>query len=116
MKPKNFEVQIGKCFVSESKALIRKVYALSENERTLWLWKSYNLRTFESTGDSCMCSSKQLAKWADREATQAEVAQLHDGSAAAITKGEVVRVVVDILRGCSDEQLLAEVRRRGLKL
>jgi hypothetical protein len=57
-----------------------------------------------------------MAQWAEREATEGERAKLNRDQADIKDTVKAVRYFENALRNAPDEMLLAEVRRRGLKL
>jgi len=109
MKTQN--ITIGSCYVSERKNLLREV--VGETRIGGIHWRSYYLGSGTPTGDSAACSQTQMLKWADREATPEEVAKL-DRTITAREQDFLSNVLSTALACASDEQLLAEVRRRGL--
>jgi hypothetical protein len=63
-----------------------------------------------------MCSKTTLAQWADREATPEETSRFARGDAEIIEQAKAWDFANTLLKSLPHEMLLAEVRRRGLKL
>jgi hypothetical protein len=62
------------------------------------------------------CSKKHLSSWADREATVGEVALLPHVAVAEQRMSEFKRMVRAYIGAASDDDILAEARRRNLIL
>jgi hypothetical protein len=104
-------IRVGGFYVSDKKGLVREI--TSETGDGDVYWRSYDLRDGSSTGDSLKCSKYRISVWANREATQDEVARLQLGEVPDKYLAWAVGVVDVALRTASDEQLLAEVICRG---
>jgi len=113
MKPDEFKV--GHFYVGrKSSYLVREIpHERSANDVH---WRSYDIATGEATGDSGVCSKQSMAHWAEREATEEEKAKLNRDQAEIKDAVKAIRYFENALRNAPDEMLLAEVRRRGLKL
>jgi hypothetical protein len=111
---KNLRVQVGGFYVNEKEKLAREV--THEQGDGNVLWRSYDLPSGRSTGDSMMCSLGQIVQWADREATAEEVARMNRESAEAKDFARGMAFVDGLLKHLPDELLVGEVRRRGLKV
>ena len=103
-------IQVGRCFVSEKKGLVREITA--ETADGMVHWRSYALIDGRSTGDSLMCSKHQICRWADREATEEEKATL-ERDATTFKDIAAVAMINYGVANIPDEQLIDEVRRRG---
>jgi len=79
-------------------------------------WRVYNLKTGEPYNDSGRCSKNAIVNWAEREATPAEIAKLDIDQALINEVTRALEGMKRILSLVTDEMLLDEVKRRGLKL
>jgi hypothetical protein len=111
---KGFQVRVGGLYVSEQKSLVREVTHVDGDG--IAHWKSYDLKTGESTGDFSQCSLGRIVQWAEREATPDEAARLERSEFNARDLLRVLEWVDGVLRRVSDEELFAEVKRRGRKV
>lgn len=111
MKMKRFQVRVGGLYVNERKGLIREI--TEEDANGYAHWRSYTLSNGEPTGDSLMCSPGTIIQWADREATPEEGARIKRSEATARESIRVLELMYRVLQQVPDEQLFAEVRRRG---
>lgn len=107
------QIKVGGFYASEKKGLVREI---TDEKNGDVYWRSYDLRTGEATGDSLVCSKYHLTQWAEREATPEEVAKMKRGDADTKDMARVMKMVDLVLKNITDEQLLAEVRRRGLNV
>ena len=107
------QIYEGGFYVSEKKGIVREVWKEENGDA---YWRSYELRSGDPTGDSLVCSKYTLSQWADREATPEEVARMKRGQANVNSIANAMEMVNLVLKNVSDEQLLAEVRRRDLDL
>jgi hypothetical protein len=108
---KKFQVQVGGFYVNESKRLVREI---TQDARNSYVhWKSYQLSDGEPTGDSLMCSTDHIIRWANREATPEEAAKMKRHKVDMREYMRVMQLAVTVLHEVPDEQLFAEVRRRG---
>jgi hypothetical protein len=103
-------IQVGRCFVSEKKGLIREI--TSETVDGMVHWRSYDLFDGRSTGDSLMCSKEHICRWADREATEEEKASL-ERDALTIKERTELSMISYALANVPDQRLIDEIRRRG---
>jgi hypothetical protein len=108
---KSFQVRVGGFYVNESKYMVREL--THEDEAGNVHWRSYYLPTGEPTGDSLMCSPGRILQWADREASPEEVSRMQQLDAGLKERARVIEWAELVLKNLPDEQLLAEVRRRG---
>ncbi len=106
----NGRLKHGGIYVNIQKELVREVYDIKGDTH---YWISYHLRDGRPTGDSMGCGSSVLRQWADREATQEEVERLKRGVTYQ-RNSDADAQIAKALTAATDEQLLAEVRRRGL--
>ena len=104
-------VRMGGFFVNEEKGLVREITAETSDGNVHW--RSYLLADGRATGDSLMCSKSRIVQWADREATAEEVARMQRRDAQAAEDARAMWLVNLGLVNASDEQLVAELRRRG---
>jgi hypothetical protein len=104
-------VTIGSFWVNEDKRLVREI--TSETWDGNVHWRSYSLEDGRPTGDRLMCSKDHILRWSDREATADESAWMQQRSGAALEDAREKRLIEMALANASDEQLLAEIRRRG---
>src|SRR5262249_11508753 len=80
-KKKVSQVRGGSCFVNGSKGYVREI--VSEQNTRYVRWQQYHLSDGTPAG-SGVCSKKYLVtNWADREATEEEVARMQRSKAAA---------------------------------
>ena len=103
-------IQVGRCFVSEKKGLIREI--TGETADGMVHWRSYVLGNGRSTGDELICSKDHICRWADREATEEETATL-ERDAPTFKDLAAVAMINHVLANLSDEQLIHEISRRG---
>ena len=69
------EVRIGKCYVKDNKRIVREVIAQRYHRKVVY--NAYNMQTGRLLREPHqICSVKQLIRWADREATSEESANL----------------------------------------
>jgi len=69
------EVRIGKCYVKDNKRIVREVIAERYHRKVVY--NAYNMQTGRLLrAPHQICSVKQLIRWADREATAEESANL----------------------------------------
>jgi hypothetical protein len=106
------QIRVGGFYVSEAKGLVREVWKEEGGDA---YWRSYGLSDGEPVS-SLVCSKYYLSRWADRGATPEEVARLRRGEADVKEARRAMQLVDIVLTNVSDEQLLAEVHRRGLKM
>jgi hypothetical protein len=104
-------VRVGGFFVNEDKGLVREITAETSDDNVHW--RSYFLADGCATGDSLMCTKHRIVQWADREATAEEAAKMQRRDAQAAEDARAMWLVNIGLVNASDEQLLAEIRRRG---
>jgi hypothetical protein len=105
-------VRIGSFWVNEKKSLVREITGQSWDGNVHW--RSYWLDDGRPTGDSLMCSVSHLLHWSAREATAEEAARMQRQRGLALAEVQENRLIDIALSSASDEQLLDEVRRRGL--
>jgi hypothetical protein len=115
---KSSQIKVGGLYVCKGNDFAREV--VQEVDSGDFYWRSYVLSTGKLTGEARVCSKRRLGLWADREATEEEVARCRVHQADALAPDSPSRTFVNTiydlaLRGVSDEKLLAEVERRGLK-
>jgi hypothetical protein len=108
---KSFQVRVGGFYVNERKGLVREITHEARDGNVHW--RSYNLQTGSPTGDSLMCSPAWVLKWADREATPEETARLKRSDAGPSGEAQLHRLIEFVIKNIPDDQLFAEVRRRG---
>jgi len=113
MKPD--EIQVGRFYVGRKISYLVREITHERNANDVH-WRSYDVATGEATGDSGVCSKQSLAQWAEREATEEEKAKLNREQAEVKDAVKAFWHFENALRNAPDEMLLAEVRRRGLKL
>ncbi len=111
---KGSKVRVGGFYVNESKHLVREITHEDENGNVHW--RSYELDDGRATGDFLMCSPYQILRWADREATPEEVARMERSDALLKEAARLMDWAEGVLRNVPDEQLFAEVRRRGRRV
>lgn len=107
-------VKPGGFYASDAKGLIREI--TSETELGTVLWQSYDILTGKPTGDYLSCSKQRIAQWANREASAEEIARIR--SRPTYRRLEAIGIselVPEFLKMVSDDELLAEVKRRGLE-
>lgn len=69
------EVRIGKCYVKDNKHIVREVIAQRYHRKVVY--NAYDMQTGKLLrAPHQICSVKQLIRWADREATTEESANL----------------------------------------
>jgi len=108
---KNFQVRVGRFYVNERKYLVREI--TDEQGDGNVHWRSYELQSGRPTGDSLLCSPGRILQWADREATPEEAARMERLDAELAQRARVMGLMDVVLKNLTDEQLFAEVRRRG---
>ena len=67
------DVTVGKCYVNNARNIAREV--LSTNHEAV-RFNNYHLGTGNSCGSASECTQAEFLRWADREATPAEIANL----------------------------------------
>jgi hypothetical protein len=108
------QVKAGGFYVSDKMSLVREI--TSETGDGDVYWQSYDLRTGHATGDSLKCSKYRISQWANREATPDEVARLRRGEVPDKYLALAVGMVDVAIKTVTDEQLMAELIRRGYDL
>jgi hypothetical protein len=108
---KRFQVRVGGFYVNESKGLVREV--THEDGNGYVHWRSYDLRSGRPTGDFLLCSPARILQWADREAAPEEEARLERWDAESTERARIMQLVEFVLKNLPDDQLFAEVQRRG---
>ena len=111
---KNFTVREGGFYVSEKKSLVREVTHVDGDGFAHW--RSYELRDGTPTGDSLRCAPGRIVQWADREATPKESAAMKRPEADRKDRMRFMGFLDNLLEMLPDEQLFAEVHRRGRKV
>jgi hypothetical protein len=111
---KDFIVRVGGFYVNESKHLVREI--THEDEDGNVHWRSYELETGTATGDSLACSPSRIVQWAAREATPEETARMNRSDAVIKQNARTIAFAEFILKNIPDEQLFAEVHRRGRRV
>jgi len=101
----------GGFYVNESKDLVREI--THENWDGNVHWRSYELRSGRPMGDSLICASGRIIQWADREATPEEAARMERLDAEFKEHARAIELMEVLLKNVPDDQLFAEVRRRG---
>jgi len=104
-------VRIGSFWVNEDKGLVREITSEAWDGNVHWC--SYWLDDGRPTGDRLMCSKDHILRWSDREATAEESARVQQRAREALEDTRDNRLIDIALSNASDEQLLAEIRRRG---
>lgn len=102
----------GLSFVSSEKRWVRFVVAIGPEGDVHY--QTFDLRDGKPLDGISICSQKTLFSWADRMATSDEEQMFDPGAAVskAISEGRAFRR--QMLERVSDQELLEEVRRRGL--
>ena len=111
---KNFTVREGGFYVSEKKGLVREVTHV--DEQGFAHWRSFELSNGRPTGDFSQCATGRIAQWANREATPTEAALMKAPEADAGERMKFMGFLDNLLEMLPDDQLFAEVHRRGRKL
>lgn len=75
------ELTVGKSYVNEKLRIAREVIDVDHN---IVKYKTYNLKTGQLLGDTRECEKRDLIRWADREATHKEMANLQHQEAEAL--------------------------------
>lgn len=114
-KIKANQVAVGQYYVSKTEIFVREI--VQEGDCEYILWRDYQLDTGEpiSTRPS-RCLKQTIAQWAGRIATSEEVARMRKDEAISNERLHATMTVRMALHDASDEELLSEVRRRGLNL
>ena len=114
-KIKANQVAVGQYYVSKTEVFVREI--VQEADSNYILWRDYQLDTGEpvSTRPS-KCLKQTIAQWAGRIATPEEVARMRRDEAISNERLRSTMIVRMALHDASDEELLSEVRRRGLSL
>jgi hypothetical protein len=108
---KDFQVRERGFYVNERLGLVREITCVDDNGNAHW--RSYRLHDGNPTGDFLMCSVARIVQWADREATPVEVGRLKRSEVNVAESLKVLQLADMVLKAVTDEQLFAEVRRRG---
>jgi hypothetical protein len=111
---KSFQVRVGGFYVNESKGLVREI-THEEGDGNVH-WRSYDLRSGRPTGDSLMCAPLWIVQWADREGTPEETARMERLDAELMQRARLIEVIEIVLKNLPDDQLFAEVKRRGYRV
>ncbi len=107
-------VSVGTFWVSDRKHLVREI--TSETFAGDVHWRSYFLEDGRPTGDSLVCSKARILQWSDREATAEEAARMQARRGEDMQEARQMSLIDFGLTNASDEQLLAEIRRRGYRM
>jgi len=70
---RNRDVTVGKCYVNNGRKVAREV--TRADEKTV-IFNTYHLDTGNSCGSPSECTRQDFTRWADHEATPAEMASL----------------------------------------
>jgi len=108
------QIRVGGFYVNESKGRVRELVSDMGDGDVYWL--SYSLTDGQPWGDSHVCSKENIRKWATREATREEVANLQRGKAHSDHSARDLEMTHKFLKNIPDAMLLAEVNRRGLHI
>jgi hypothetical protein len=111
-KMKINDIKVGGFYVSDKKGFVREVVEVTESGDVLW--RDFLLSSGEPIGGPNMCSKYTLSQWANREATSEEIARFQRKKADLKENVRTAEIAEMVLANVPDEQLLAEVRRRGL--
>ena len=71
--PRKQDLLVGKCYVNYGRKVARAILVASD---TIITFISYHLDTGNSCGSASECTKADFIRWADHEATPAEVAKL----------------------------------------
>ena len=114
---KSDQIQLHQFYVDKGESLVREILKDASGNVT---WLSYRLRDGSSDGDYSTCTKTALANWAGREATPVEIERMDTEGAHRKAderyKRKAETIVQQGLEMAEDEELLAEVHRRGLNL
>lgn len=113
MKPD--QIKVGGIYVKKNETIAREVIAIAPGTDSA-LYLSYSLADGKAAGDFGPCSVFHLANWAGREATEDEIRRLDRKQAALNMEALMQSKVKTGLQLASDDQLLEEVRTRGLTI
>jgi len=69
----NRDITVGKCYVNNARKVARKVVGV---DHKIVKFDTYHLDTGNSCGSSSECTMQEFKRWADREASPAEIASL----------------------------------------
>ena len=67
------DVTVGKCYVNNARNIAREVVSVKHETVR---FNNYHLETGNSCGSASECPRDEFIRWADREATSAEMANL----------------------------------------
>jgi len=112
---KNIRIEVGRSFIgARSPYFLRRIVAVRGGDVDYEDYCLEGANAWKSVSTLSTCSTERLAQWAGREATEEEVSRLDTDATARRRLEEELRLRALALALCSDEELLAEVRRRGL--
>jgi hypothetical protein len=114
---KKKEIKVGGFYVKKDQSQIREILR-EKNDRVEWI--SYDFQDGSFWIGPYMCSKDYLISWAEREATPEEISRVNVEMAHRKLKDlidDFERTLKPILlESISNEDLLAEVRRRMLDI
>ena len=108
------QIAVGRFYVSKTELFVREI--VQEANQANIYWRDYELATGEPIATNLnLCSKRSLAQWAGREATPDEVKLMQQQASTNRERERIQQVINTTLHEASDEDLLAEIRRRGLR-
>jgi len=76
------DLSVGKCYVNYGRKVARAILVVSDQIVT---FITYHLDTGNSCGSASECTSTDFIRWADHEATPAEIAKLESQKMEVLT-------------------------------
>jgi len=105
------EIRAGGFYLGKGGNFVREVQHESPSGEILWRDYDYENGEPVSSGG---CSKNHLAQWAERELTPDERFKMQTAKANEVQKARNAELARAFLTAFSDEELLAELRRRGI--
>jgi hypothetical protein len=102
---------VGGFYLGKVGAFVREVQY--ETPGGLVGWRDYDHDNGEPVSSGA-CSKGHLAQWAERELAPDELPRMQTKKADEVLEARNSEVTALLLPALSDEQLLAELRRRGI--
>ena len=105
------DIRAGGFYLGKGGNFAREVYDESPSGDVLWRDYDYDNGEPVSSGG---CSKNHLAQWAERELTPDERLKMQTAKANEVQKARNAELARAFLPAFSDEELLGELRRRGI--
>ena len=107
------DVQVGHFYLRKGGGFVREIQYETPDGDVGWRDYDYHDGKPFSSG---LCSKYHLSQWAERELTPSEVLKMQTGKADEVQEVRNAALTRAVLQALSDEELLAELRRRGIDI